>query len=192
MALYGYIRKNYPTKTIDQLKVMTSYACTEIFIEDEAFRADEQLINLLDTIQVEDQVVIYSLESFAKRLKDLGKILSMMKQKNIRLISLKEKIDTLHSADFYTHALLLIDFQAEYTGDLIKRGLQQSKLDGKTFGRPTINENVVDKIQVLLNSKKMTMREVAEACQVSLGTVHKYSQMKDSDTQRGGGGDKQV
>ncbi len=53
-------------------------------------------------------------------------------------------------------------------------GLNKARANGKIGGRPSVKPEVVDRIQLLYQVHKKTIREISTECGVSLGTVHKY------------------
>ncbi len=61
------------------------------------------------------------------------------------------------------------------------KGLEKAKADGKVGGRPTIRPELIERIQVLHQVYRKTIREISDECGVSLGTVHKYiTKMEES------------
>ncbi len=60
-------------------------------------------------------------------------------------------------------------------------GLEKAKANGKVGGRPTINPELINRIGLLHQVHRKTIREISTECGVSLGTVHKYiKQMEES------------
>ncbi len=53
-------------------------------------------------------------------------------------------------------------------------GLEKAKANGKIGGRPSLNPALIERIQVLHQVHRKTIREISTECGVSLGTVHKY------------------
>ncbi len=53
-------------------------------------------------------------------------------------------------------------------------GLEKAKAKGKVGGRPTINPALIERIRLLHQVHRKTIREISTECEVSLGTVHKY------------------
>lgn len=53
-------------------------------------------------------------------------------------------------------------------------GIQKAKKEGVKYGRPKINQEVIARIQYLGTNQEWSVREIAEMCEVSIGTVHKY------------------
>lgn len=86
MAIYGYIKQNYPLPTNDQLKVVTDYKCREIFIEQARDTTSEQQ-RLLSLLKPGDTVIITSLQVFGKTTEEIAVVLSCLKTKRVQLIS---------------------------------------------------------------------------------------------------------
>ncbi|MFU7520700.1 hypothetical protein ACM9HL_12740 [Vagococcus salmoninarum] len=66
MAIYGYIRKDFPVETTNQLEKVMSYKCREIFIEETNFSVRKELNKLLQQLRNEDQLVVYNLQVFGQ------------------------------------------------------------------------------------------------------------------------------
>lgn len=56
-----------------------------------------------------------------------------------------------------------------------QRGLINARKNGRIGGRPQIDDQLKVQINQLYTTQKMTIREIAAALDVSIGTVHKYS-----------------
>ena len=55
-----------------------------------------------------------------------------------------------------------------------QQGIALAVAKGTRIGRPSIPQEKIEQIQYLARSQKRTMREIAIACDVSVGTVYKY------------------
>lgn len=174
MSLYAYIRKDYPASTLDQLKILQNYKCTEVFIEEVDLASNIELEKMFQTIKPEDQIVIYDLRTFAMNSRDFRELLKRLKSMDIRLISLQDSLDTQTSTDFYSNVLMVLNMKEKHRKFVIHSGFEQARLEGRILGRPRVEDDVISRIAFLSNKKGKSMREIAEICQVSLGTVHKY------------------
>lgn len=174
MVLYAYVRKEYPASTLEQLRMLSDYKCEEVFIEENDISNGHELERLVDCLQEDDQLLVYDLRAFAKGAKDFKQLLEQLTRQNIRLISLQDKLDTEVSQQFYSDALLVLNMEKKYRKYMIRTSLEQAKLAGRVTGRPRVEDDVISKIVFLFEKKGKSMREIAEICQVSLGTVHKY------------------
>lgn len=56
------------------------------------------------------------------------------------------------------------------------KGLKEARLKGRVGGRPRISPETIEKIKSLYNHKRYTLRQIAQECNISLGTAYKYVQ----------------
>jgi DNA invertase Pin-like site-specific DNA recombinase len=59
------------------------------------------------------------------------------------------------------------------------RGIQDAKVKGVIGGRPKVSDLKIEKIKYLYEKRGYTLREIADECEVSLGTAYKYIQKID-------------
>ena len=174
MVNYGYIRKEFPIETIKQIQMLFSYQCEEIFIEGTNLGEETELIRLLATIQENDTVIVYHTCVFEKNLSNYAKMIEEFMDKQVNLVSFKEEIDTLSEKNYY----LFVKQIAEMERNVLKKktiyGLKVERNDGRVGGRPKISECTIKTIISLRKKQDLPLRKIAEICQVSLGTVHKY------------------
>lgn len=154
--------------------MLGAYKCEEVFIEETELASSNELERLSHILQPEDQLLVYDLRAFAKGVKEFKKLLEQLKEHEIRLISLQDKLDTAVMPHFYESVLLVLDMEEKHRKYLIRTSLEQAKLEGRMTGRPRVEDEIISKIVFLFEKKGKSMREIAEICQVSLGTVHKY------------------
>lgn len=170
MTVYGYIREKYPVPITEQLKALSSYKCDKLYAEHGELTRDSELKELMHEIKEEDVLVIYSFQSLGKTLKGLLQLLESIAERNIRLLSIEDHVD------FQQDNSVLTLVQTLYTVELdLRRGYRRASPD--MVGRPRIDLDKVEKIRNL-HKNKMSMRRIADECDVSLGTVWKYLHME--------------
>lgn len=173
MATYGYIRKEYPVPTTEQLKIMNEVSVDEVFIENSPFIEQDELKKMLLTMKSRDCIVVYNLRTFAQNFKKFKELLYYLSKKKIDLISLEDDINTIETPEFYEGVLAVFRMEEEHFKYQVKESVDLAKANGKEIGRPKIKKETILLIQELAKSKK-TLREIADICNVSLGAVHKY------------------
>lgn len=176
MGLYGYIRKNYPATTAEQINELVGYVCTEIVIEDYAFEEVRELDEMLEVLVPNDQIIVYDLRVFAKSIKELTELIQLLDEKEVRLISICDKLDTSIKSNLVEHLTVLVQMDSRHKRVVYQKRQEKTRLDGKQVGRPRVEEEIIKQMRFLFKNQGLTMREVAEECGVSLGTVHKYLQ----------------
>ncbi|MBP1042337.1 recombinase family protein [Vagococcus sp. BWB3-3] len=173
MAIYGYIRKEFPTRTVEQLALLATYDCTDVYIDTEELTEDKELNRLLATLGPQDTLVIPSLAVFGKKLKTLGEIMAHLWELSVRLISLGEELDTRHSPYVYQMYGVVAQTEQACQKKISKQAMERVRAKGGVIGRPAISQETIEKIQTLAH-QKYSLRQISEVCDVSLGSVHKY------------------
>ena len=171
MAEYGYIRKRYPASITDQYERILEYEVTAVLIDD----GNNQLINLLELCQKGDAIIVYHTSVFNRNFNQYVKLINQLNEKGIELISITENLNTSQDQTYYPWLKNLAEMEYLVKKNQILCGLDQAKEAGRVGGRPSISVKVQQQITKLYAEQKMPMREIAELCGVSLGTVHKYT-----------------
>lgn len=176
MTHYGYIRKDYPIGIMEQLTCLQAYGCETVYVEQTAFSCEEECQVLVSQLKPGDTVVVASLQVFAKTIKELGELFETFDQQEIRLISVRDDVDTQASEglSFYQITQLLGREEDAYHRQKMVQRIAEARQAGQMIGRPTVSDEVKERIQQLYLTHKLPLREIANECGVSLGTVHKY------------------
>ena len=124
---------------------------------------------------LDDEIYLYRWDSSSMQLAQLYPAMTFLKE-NCKLLHFVEKVPRpqLSDLEFFN---LLYDFALVEVGIMKERtekGIALAKNQGLYPGRPTIAQKRIEKIQRLYQTKKKTFQEIAEECEVSVGTVHKY------------------
>lgn len=172
MTIYGYVKTTALSVTA-QLKKLEAYSCDEIYIEEEAVKGNV-METLLGNLNSGDTIVVESLQVLEKTLKELKGLFRFLSDKEVRLISVSDQFDSSKPVLGYEVLDVLIRNETAVRGQLVRRQLALSKSLGITLGRPAIGQETVADIERLHVTQKLSMREIADICDVSLGTVHKY------------------
>lgn len=168
---YGYARKEYPFKLVKQLNQLYKYTCDEIFIEDEELITHSEFDKLMKVIRPSDCLIIPSLEVLAKTAFDLMEILLFFQKESIRLICVEGNLDTDKMSSFFKTAQLVVSAEKTRKDYLVKQRKSSTVVD---YGRPSISKETIERVKISYFDQKMTLRDVARECDISLGTAHKY------------------
>lgn len=174
MTVFGYVRKDYPSETSIQMKKLMELECEDFFIEKTPFNIDTELKAMLKSLKENDILIIASLASFGKGINDLKIIIDDIQRKKIRLVCLEEEIDTSKKYSFIEILNMINSLDKEVRSEKVKQALVDVKNSGKQLGRPTIDEETVQQIKKLHTEYRLSLRDIASQCGVSIGTVHKY------------------
>ena len=136
-------------------------------------RLDQEEINkLMSLLSPNDSLYFYNFKSLDLTLLEFKTLQDRLAQKNIQVFFLAE------DPNYYKWLVELatIEFKvqsARVAETLAKKS--KAKKECIVLGRPKVDANTQEEIIRLYNVDKRTMREIAEVCQVSLGTVYKYA-----------------
>ena len=174
MASYGYLRKDFPIPTMKQLQRIMPYECDELFIEEANLEEEKEYIKLIDQVKSGDTIVIYHSSVFGKNLRNYAQITESLNDSGIYLIVLSEDIDTHQMTNYYEIVKRLADMEYIVIQNRTLYGIEMARKNGRIGGRPKIDSETRAEILRLRNTKNLSLRDISEACHVSLGTVHKY------------------
>lgn len=172
--LVGYMAK-YKQEEAQLLKI---YGAERIISRDASMSEADAFRQCLVDNQ-NDEVVVVDLVSLGETLtliqlldeflwlRSQGKSLYIIKQ------GLKKRIPNDEYQNFLIE-LGEVDRQAIVTRTKI--GVEQARLEGRLGGRPKIDTDTVARLQFLYKEERMTIRQIAAQCEVSIGTVWKYIQ----------------
>lgn len=183
MTVVGYVNawksEEYKEEQVIEItKQNISYILFEN--EDPALVEKEHLVinDVVKKLQSGDKLVVYELFSLGKTTNQLSHFINKIKKANIVLVVLKKGNNNLKEIrdDMFMDTILEISrVEDQIKSELVRKGIKKATLAGKKSGRPGITEEQIKKIQALYVEKKLTLREVSELTDVSLGTVHKYT-----------------
>ncbi|WP_334328658.1 recombinase family protein [Companilactobacillus sp. HBUAS59699] len=128
--------------------------------------------------------VVVKLDRVSRKMSSLLNILEDLKENNISFRSINENIDTTSATGILMMQLLAMfsEFEVNTLRTRTKEALRQAKLDGKILGRPSYNENIRQKVVSMYRNPDLTVKEVAEKCNVSERTVYRIA--KDNKLSR--------
>lgn len=165
--IFGYARVSTGQQNLDrQLDVFRKYGCDMIYNEKmTGTRRDRPgLAKMLDRVTEGDTVVIESLSCLGRNTKDLIELTELFEQKSVRLISLKEQIDTSTSTGklLFTLMSAIAQFERDVIADRTCKGLRSARVRGRTGGRPKTNPNAVKKAVKLYKTQQHSIKEIEE------------------------------
>lgn len=161
MAVIGFIHQS------DERVQLSDYACQQYF-------QSNDFALFIKKLKPNDTVIIPELATIQKSTRQLGKIVPKLIEKQIRLIVVKEKIDTDADKNFYLHILTLAELDRTITKNRIKTGINRAKKDNRIGGRPKIDTKTINKINQYYHSRHYTIQMTADKLNISVGSVYKY------------------
>lgn len=165
--IFGYARVSTEAQNLDrQLDALRKYGVDVIYNEKMTGTKKDrpELSKLLERITKGDTVVIESLSRLGRSTKDLIELTELFKGKGVRLVSLKESIDTDSSTGklLFTLMSAIAQFERDTIADRTREGLRSAKARGRTGGRPKANSDNIKKAVKLYNTRQYSIKEIEE------------------------------
>lgn len=176
--IFGYARVSTEAQNLDrQLDALKKYGVDAIYNEKMTGTKKDrpELSKLLERITKGDTVVIESLSRLGRSTKDLIDLTELFKSKGVRLISLKESIDTDSSTGklLFTLMSAIAQFERDTIADRTREGLRSARARGRTGGRPKSNPDNIKKAVKLYNTQQYSIKEIEELTGVKKSTLYR-------------------
>ncbi len=176
--IFGYARVSTDAQNLDrQLDALKKYGVDVIYNEKmTGTKKDRPELNkLIERITKGDTVVIESLSRLGRSTKDLIELTELFKGKGVRLVSLKEAIDTESSTGklLFTLMSALAQFERDTIADRTREGLRSARSRGRTGGRPKTNHDNIKKAIKLYNTRQYSIKEIEELTGVKKSTLYR-------------------
>ena len=174
----GYARVSTQEQELNrQLDMLSNYGVEKIYQEKmTGTKKDRPELNRMkDALRKGDIVVIESLSRLGRSTKDLLSIIEEWEEQGIKVVSLKEQIDT----DTPTGKLLLTvlsaisQFERDITVQRTNEGLKAARARGRKGGRPKADNKAVTKAIKLYEAQTHSIKEITEICGISQATLYR-------------------
>ncbi|QIL46346.1 recombinase family protein [Vagococcus coleopterorum] len=180
---YAYTTKD-KTYLSAQLEALGKNECDRIVLETDSFEQTSHPHVELEAAVAEmtkgDTLVVFELICLGKSIIQLADFISSLNDKGIKLVILSKPAELAH-VDSSTYSLMvgkMAKMEKEIIRERTSRGLEVARQNGRIGGRPRISQETIEKIQTLYSDNKYTLRQIAEECDISLGTAYKYTQAR--------------
>jgi DNA invertase Pin-like site-specific DNA recombinase len=160
-----------------QKDALRAYGVDRLFCEkvSGAKKSRPELDKMLAILESGDSVVIESLSRLGRSVKNLSELMEMFNEKGIRLISLKESIDTTSATGrlLFTIISSLAAFERETLIERTNEGLAAARARGKLGGRPKTDSAALKKAVALYNTGQYSVTDVTELTGISKSTLYR-------------------
>lgn len=176
--IYGYARVSTLDQNLDRQKdALRAYGVDRLFCEkvSGAKKSRPELDKMLAVLESGDSVVIESLSRLGRSVKNLSELMETFNEKGIRLISLKESVDTTSATGrlLFTIISSLAAFERETLIERTNEGLASARARGKLGGRPKTNEAALKKAVALYRTGEYSLADIWELTGVSKSTLYR-------------------
>ena len=176
--ILGYVRvSTVEQNEARQMVTMEKYEVEKIFSEKISAKDTNRpkLKELLDFAREGDTIVVHDFSRLARSTKDLLEIVELLESKGIKLISIKESIDSSTPTGKLMLTMIgaINEFERENLLERQREGIAIAKQEGKYKGRKEINiPNFGDYYQRYLN-REFTKVSLAKELGISRNTLDK-------------------
>ena len=180
----GYARVSTQEQNLErQLDALQAYGVDKIYTEKMSGTKKHrpELDAMMERLESGDTVVIESLSRLGRSTKDLLALVDTMEEKGVKLISLKENIDTGSSTGRLLLTVLsaLAQFERDVIVERTNEGLAAARARGRKGGRPKIPESRVQQAIKLYNTKEYSLREIENLTGVKPNTLYRRIHQKE-------------
>jgi len=175
---FGYARVSTDDQELArQIDALNNYGVDKIYKEKitgtKASRPE--LDKLKNAVREGDSVIIESLSRLGRSTKDLLALLEEWDNQGVKLVSLKENIDTTTPTGKLLVTVLsaISQFERDITVQRTNEGLQAARQRGRKGGRPKANAENVRKAVDYYNRQTMSVKEITAICGISQATLYR-------------------
>ena len=159
-----------------QLKALEPYGIEKYFIEKVSGknRNREQLKAALEFVRDGDVLYVADFSRLARNVRDLLSIAELLKENKVRLVSLKENIDTdtANGKLMFTLIGAIAEFERENLLERQREGIEIAKSKGVYQGRKKKEAADFEKYYALYQKREITKKKMAELLKVSRPTFN--------------------
>lgn len=176
----AYIRvSTQEQNTESQKEILKQYNIDKFFEEKVSGKNTNRpkLLEMLDYVREGDIVYIKDFSRLARSTQDLLRIIDKLKNKNVKLISIKEQLDTSTPSGKLMVTMLgaIYEFERDNLLERQKDGIAQAKKEGKYKGRKKIKKP--DNWQEVYNNwltRKITGKKACELLKLKPNTFYNF------------------
>ncbi len=180
MANIAYVRVSSVDQNEErQLAALKSYSIDKIFSEKISARSTNrpQLSAMLDYVREGDTVYIHDFSRLARSTIDLLQLVQRLQDKSVKLISIKEKIDTgTPTGKLMLQMIAAInEFERENLLERQREGVALAKARGAYHGRKQIEVDMTkfDALYAAWEKHKLSKSQIARELNVSRSVVNR-------------------
>jgi DNA invertase Pin-like site-specific DNA recombinase len=178
-VLFGYARVSTQSQNLDrQIDALRDYGVSpdNLFVEKVSGTTKErpELVKLQQFLRDGDLLVIESLSRLGRSTKDLLTIIEHFENKGIKVISIKEQIDTrTPTGKLLTTVLMAMSqFERDIIVQRTHEGLAAARARGRKGGRPPLSQAQIKQALALYDSKKLSIKEICNATKMSQSSLY--------------------
>ncbi len=176
--VYGYARVSTSDQNLDRQKdALRKYGVDMLFCEkiSGTKKNRPELDDMLGHLKPGDTIVIESLSRLGRSVKNLAELMELLNRANIRLVSLKETIDTTSPTGklLFTILASLSQFERDVLAERTAEGLAAARARGRSGGRPKTDADAMKKALALYRTNQYSVSEITKLTGVSKSALYR-------------------
>lgn len=178
----GYARVSTQDQNLErQIDALNAYGIDRLYQEKMTGTRQHrpELDAMLSRLEEGDTVVVESLSRLGRSTKDLLTLIDLFESKKVKLVSLKENIDTSTSTGWLLITVLsaLSQFERDVIVERTNEGLAAARARGRKGGRPKVADTKIRQALKLYDTKQYSLKEIESLTGVKASTL--YRRLKD-------------
>ena len=172
----AYVRVSTQEQNAERQKEALRPYAIDKWYEDKVSGKDmdrPQLRKLLDYCREGDTIIVHDLSRLARSTKDLLSIVDLLKEKNVALVSLKEKVDSSTATGklMLTMVGAINEFERAVLLERQAEGIAIAKREGKYKGRRRVEVSNFSELYERYRVREVTKSKLAKEIGVSRPTL---------------------
>lgn len=129
-----------------------------------------------------DKFVVYKLDRLARSTKQLYELTDSLTEKGVEFVSIRDNLDTTTSTGRAMFGMLSVfaEFEKDIISERTKAGLESAKRQGRTGGRPAVDERTKRQIRALYECGERAV-DIAKEFNIGRSTIYKVLRESDVD-----------
>ena len=181
----GYVRVSTAEQNeARQLEALKQHEIEKWYIEKVSGKDTkrEKLQLMLDFVREGDVIYVHDFSRLSRSVQDLLNIIETLEKKGVRLVSLKENLDThtAHGKLILTVIAAINAFERENLLERQREGIAVAKAEGKYKGRKPVKLDRFDEVYNLWKSGEITAVSASKELGISRYTFYNKVKQKES------------
>lgn len=160
-----------------QVEALEKYGIEKWYIEKVSGKnaEREQLHLLLDFVREGDEVYVMDFSRLSRSIRDLWNIVDLLNDKEVRLVSLKENLDTSTATGklMFTVIGAIAEFERENMLERQREGIAIAKREGKYKGRKSVKLDNFNEVYEQWKKGEITAVSASKLLGINRGTFYK-------------------
>ena len=174
----GYARVSTQDQNLErQIDALNAYGIDRLYQEKMTGTRQHrpELDAMLSRLEEGDTVVVESLSRLGRSTKDLLTLIDLFESKKVKLVSLKENIDTSTSTGRLLITVLsaLSQFERDVIVERTNEGLAAARARGRKGGRPKVADTKIRQALKLYDTKQYSLKEIESLTGVKPSTLYR-------------------